>query len=321
MGGGAAMRSAAAKVVGIGGVLRRAPAPPAAPQSVRSASRSGGVPAIASAKGGEVAPGDVPQAAAQMPAWEVDDWDLAAFEEGPAGEPMARVVFGGVPSYDEAKAATAELKDAIDKVYLSSTSTAGCEDQLPADQASGLPLLANSVETQSLVIGDALAAYPAPKHAVQAFTLLSQSPVAQSVVASLASDPNFWSAAMQNDAVKDFLQSQNSSIQLPYMETKVEESGDDALSDDWKSPRKVEEISEGGHDNGLMTILRNIKLSVEEMVSNIPSFLANIFSLPSAEKTSTNEGNAGPAFNEKAFGVSFMGLALLAIIIVLLRRG
>lgn len=317
------MRSAAAKVVGIGGVLRGAPSLPAASQSVRSASRSGGVLAIVSGKGGEVAPGDVPQAAVQMPAWEVDEWDFAAFEEGPVREPMARVVFGGVPSYEEAKAATAELKDAIEKVYLSSTNTSRWNDQLPADQASGLLLCANSAETQSLAIGDALAAYPAPKHAVQAFTLLSQSPAAQSVVASIASDPNVWNAFMQNDALKDFLQSQNSTgIQFPYVEPKVEESGGGKL------PRKVEEISEGGHNGGLMTILQNIKpilqnikVSVEEMVSNISSFLATIFSPPSAEKTTTNEGNAGPAFNEIAFGASFMGLALLAIITVLIRRG
>ncbi|XP_030445115.2 uncharacterized protein LOC115667688 isoform X2 [Syzygium oleosum] len=311
MGGGAAMRSAASMVAGIGGVLRGAPAPPAAPQSVRSAARSGvRVPAIASAKGG-----DAPQGATapQMLAWEADDWDFAGFEEEPVGQPMARVVFGGAPSYEEAKAATAELKDAIDKVYLSTTNITGCEDQLPAE-------LSNSFQSQSSVTVEALVTNPVPKHAVQAFTLLSQSPAAQSVVASIASDPKVWDAFMQNEALKDFLQSQNSIHQFPFMEPKVEESADDDLSDDWKSPRKVEEISEGGHENGFMTILQNIKLTVEEMVSNISSFLANIFSPPSAEKTSmNNEGSAGP-FNEKALGASVMGLALMAIIVVLIKR-
>ncbi|KAF8026068.1 hypothetical protein BT93_F2781 [Corymbia citriodora subsp. variegata] len=318
MGGGAAMRSAAAKVAGIGGVLRGAPASPAAPQSLRSTSRPGRMPAIVSAKGNEIAAGDFPQAAAQKLAWEVDDWDFAGFEEEPVGEPMARVVFGGVPSYEEAKAATAELKDAIDKVYLSSPNITGCEYQHPADQASGLPLLANSVETQSSVISEALATCPVPKHAVQAFKLLSQNPAAQTVVASIASDQNVWDAFMNNEALKDFLQSQNSRIQFPTMVPKVEESADDALSDDWKSPRTDEEITEGGRENGFMTILENIKLTVEEMVSNISSFLANIFGAPSAEKASSDNdgGIAGPAL-----GASFMGLALLAIIVVLIRRG
>ncbi|XP_056167740.1 uncharacterized protein LOC115666662 isoform X2 [Syzygium oleosum] len=311
--GGAAMRSAASKIAGIVGVLRGSPASPAPPQSVRSGSASssaGRVPAIVLARGA----GDVPQATAQMLAREVDDRDFAGFDEEPVGQPMARVVFGGAPSYEEATAATAELTDAIDRVYLSTTNTTGCEDQLPAE-------LSNSVQTQSSVTVEALVTNPVPKHAVQAFTLLSQSPATQSVVASIASDPKVWDAFMQNEALKDFLQSQNSTVhQFPFMEPKVEESADDDLSDDWKSPKKVEEISEGGHENGFMTILQNIKLTVEEMVSNISSFLANIFSPPSAEKTSTNnEGSAGP-FNEKALGASVMGLALMAIIVVLIRR-
>lgn len=59
--------------------------------------------------------------------WEmVDDWEFAGGVEeevsmvGPTavserGEPMARVLFGGVPSLDEAKEATTVLKDALDK--------------------------------------------------------------------------------------------------------------------------------------------------------------------------------------------------------------
>ncbi|XP_056167739.1 uncharacterized protein LOC115666662 isoform X1 [Syzygium oleosum] len=315
--GGAAMRSAASKIAGIVGVLRGSPASPAPPQSVRSGSASssaGRVPAIVLARGA----GDVPQATAQMLAREVDDRDFAGFDEEPVGQPMARVVFGGAPSYEEATAATAELTDAIDRVYLSSTNTTGYDDQLPADQASGLPLLSNSVEIQSSVTGEALATYPEPIYAVQALTLLSQCPAAQGVVASIASDPNVWNAFMQNGALNDFLQSQNSTgIQFPYMEPRVEESADDAISDDEISSRNVEEISEGGHENELMTILQNIKLTVEEMVSNVSSFLANIFSPPPAKNSSTNnEGNAGPAP-----GASVMGLALMAIIVVLIRRG
>ncbi|KAK3427084.1 hypothetical protein EUGRSUZ_F03390 [Eucalyptus grandis] len=322
MGGGAAMRSAAAKVAGIGGVLRRAPAAPSAPQSVRSGSGpgSGWAPAIVSAKGDEVAAsaGDAPHGkAAQMAAWEVDDWDFGGLEEKLVGQPMGRVVFGGVPSFEEAKAATDDLKDAIDKVYLSSTNITGWEGQLPADQASGLPVLTNSVETQSSVIGEALATFPVPKHAVEAFKLLTQSPEAQTVVASIASDQDVWDAFLKNKALQDFLQSQNSSIQFPYMEPKVEKSADDAFSDDWKSPRVDEETSEGGHKNGFMSFLQNIKLRVEQMVSNISSFLADIFTPPSVEKMSSNsDGNAG-----LAVGASFMGLALLTLLVVLIRRG
>ena len=45
----------------------------------------------------------------QGPAWDTDDLIMAA------GEPMPRVVFLGAPSFDEAKEATVELKDALDE--------------------------------------------------------------------------------------------------------------------------------------------------------------------------------------------------------------
>ena len=36
----------------------------------------------------------------------------------PAGEPMSRVVFGNVSTFDEAKEATTEMKEAIDKYTM-----------------------------------------------------------------------------------------------------------------------------------------------------------------------------------------------------------
>jgi hypothetical protein len=66
------------------------------------------------ASGGEVAAG------MQRPAWEVDEWELAGGVEEEmvvdSAEPVARVVFwGSPPSLQEAKAATCELKDALQK--------------------------------------------------------------------------------------------------------------------------------------------------------------------------------------------------------------
>ena len=102
---------AAAKVAGIGvanaGIRRGiSGGTPPVEQSMRNASSP--VSAIMSSKasGGEVAAG------MQMPAWEVDEWELA----GGVEEEMVRVVFRGAPpSLQEAKAATCELKDALQK--------------------------------------------------------------------------------------------------------------------------------------------------------------------------------------------------------------
>lgn len=116
MGGGGAMRTAA-KLAGTGVAsagIRGAPAASPAEQSVRQASRP--VSAVLSSQGAkatEVAP--LHSAASS----DMDDWEHAFVDEPflGAGEVMPRVVFGNVPSFQEAKEATSELKDAIEKYF------------------------------------------------------------------------------------------------------------------------------------------------------------------------------------------------------------
>lgn len=120
MGGGAAMRTAA-KVTGFAGMqsaLRgRAAMGPPVEQPVRKASVP--VSAVVSSSASQSAKAANDAAPLQRPALEIDDWEFAdgddfGFSAG-AGEPMARLVFGGAPTLQEAKDATTELKDAIDK--------------------------------------------------------------------------------------------------------------------------------------------------------------------------------------------------------------
>ncbi|WVZ04133.1 hypothetical protein V8G54_024939 [Vigna mungo] len=107
MGGGGAMRTAA-KIAGIGvskSGLRGSTAALPTEQSVRSASRSSSVAGVSAqgAKTAEVAP-----LHAASP-W--DDWDFADDSDFVA----PRMVFGSAPTFEEAKEATTELKDAIDQ--------------------------------------------------------------------------------------------------------------------------------------------------------------------------------------------------------------
>ena len=113
---------AASKVAGLGvgagvyGGLRGA-APAAAP--VEQAVRKSSVPVSAILSSSSSASADV--APVQRPAWELDGWEFAGGEDDlvmAAGEPMPRVVFAGVPSFEEAKEATIELKEALD-MYIS----------------------------------------------------------------------------------------------------------------------------------------------------------------------------------------------------------
>ena len=116
----------AAKFVGIGaaaaGGLRGVPLGPPAEHSVRNASRSvleaASSPPPLRAKAADVAP------LYTAASWELDDWEVTGDDgelimEGGGEAVPPRVVFGGVPSFQEAKAATSELKDAIDKYSAS----------------------------------------------------------------------------------------------------------------------------------------------------------------------------------------------------------
>lgn len=124
MGGGEFVR-AAAKIAGAGAVnagVRGASTAPQFGQLLRGVSRpasvfvasSSPVPPAKAAAGSEVE-------AVQKPAWEIDDWEFANWEDGLAVEaagPKPRIVFGAVPSFEEAKEATTDLKEALDKYVV-----------------------------------------------------------------------------------------------------------------------------------------------------------------------------------------------------------
>ncbi|KAJ1441955.1 hypothetical protein SESBI_01165 [Sesbania bispinosa] len=327
MGGGGTMRTAA-KIAGIGVArsgFRGSPSTIPAEQLVRNSSRPVSSAGVSSqgAKTAEVAP--LHTAAS----WDLTDWEFADGGDlvMEAGEPMPRVVFGDVPSFQEAKEATTELKDAIEKMYLSSDSSQ-CEASSPGSEISVLsPTLFEPV-TKSCVV-EAISNPSVPNHAIQAFHLLSSSAEAQTVVASIACDPNVWKAVMQNPAVSTFFQSQQmvTDFEAEGTPEKVVELTNGAAvagSEAVETPEKVEEHeyrSENVFD--FMGILQNLKLTVTDMVSRVSSFLQNIF--PTAEK---EKATADADVNTKAnfmdytnfLGGTFMGLAVLVIMVVLVKR-
>ncbi|XP_021894677.1 uncharacterized protein LOC110812259, partial [Carica papaya] len=212
MGGGAMRTAAKVANIGVGGIRGAGfPSIPAVTEQsmMRSASKQVS-PAIVSASHSKV--DGVAQV--QRPSWEVDDWEFIGSGEERVvsdprgGEPMGRTVVQGPPSLQEAKDATTELKDALDKVYLSSPKSTGFEDSFASEagHVPSLSLLSNAYCLESRP--SETKAVPVPKHAMQAFALLSESPEAQNVVASIASDPKVWDAVLKNDALLQFLDSQ-----------------------------------------------------------------------------------------------------------------
>ncbi|XP_047149211.1 uncharacterized protein LOC124821382 [Vigna umbellata] len=309
MGGGGAMRTAA-KIAGIGvskSGLRGSTAALPTEQSVRSASRSSSVAGVSAqgAKTAEVAP-----LHAASP-W--DDWDFADDSDFVA----PRMVFGSAPTFEEAKEATTELKDAIDQIYLSPDSS---KFSSPGDEVSTLSPTLYEPVNRSCVI-DAISNPSVPKHAIQAFNLLSTSHEAQAVVASLASDPNVWNAVMENPAVYRFFQSQQTVSDSGAVETTEEveklstfsSEGDETL----EKMEATAESDSGSMFSDFMGFLQNLKLTVTELVSSVSSFLQNIFPSPDTQKMAADaDGNIKSSF----MGGTFIGLAVLVIMVIVTKR-
>ncbi|XVE80265.1 hypothetical protein DITRI_Ditri14bG0126100 [Diplodiscus trichospermus] len=218
------------------------------------------------------------------------------------GEPMARVLFGGVPSLDEAKEATADLKVALDKAYLSTPHLDGLA------QVSRQSLLSNPEETKDCVASD-VKAVSLPKSAIQAFKLLNESSAVQSVVASIATDPNVWNAVMNNLEYIEFIQS--------YKTNEFEDHGSHQSSE---PSVKVEDYFDASQpkdsENPFSDFLQKMKTNVVEMVNKATDLVQSLF-------TSTSENpqeDAGSSYFDKKIGTSLMGLALMVIVVVVLKR-
>ncbi|GMJ11478.1 hypothetical protein HRI_004817000 [Hibiscus trionum] len=261
--------------------------------------------------GGICSASDMTVSVNQMASWEmVDDWEFAGGveEEVPTaisggGKPMARVLFGGVPTLEEAKEATTDLKDALDKAYLSSpNSTADAH-------SSRSPLL--SEETKDCIAYDVKATL-APKPAVQAFKLLNDSPGVQSIVASIAADPNVWNAVLHNPAYMDFIRSHKTGYAFENIGSHGGCESSSVKIEDYFDANQPQEVR-----NPFLDFVENCKTSVVEMANKATDFLQNLFTLPSGE---TEKGNAGSNYFEKTIGASLMGLAVMVIMVVLLKR-
>ncbi|KAK6946821.1 hypothetical protein RJ641_000294 [Dillenia turbinata] len=334
--GGGVMR-AAAKSAGVGVVhsaMRSMPSVPKAEHSVSAASRSvsrsiSAVAATADGKPGVVLSVNTASSATlQKPSWEVDDWDFVNGEEDrmvlKTAESMPRLVFGGVPSLDEAKEATFELKEALEKVYLSSPRSTVSADSSLADKNSE-----NVETTKACVTSEASIVFPGSKSAIQAFKFLKENTDAQHVVASIASDPNVWNAVMQNGALQEYLESRKIGASCLTAQPYVTETVAEGVLKVQESAKTFEYSSHEDEPNKsrrgrFICFLMNVKRSVVEMVSNLPDFLQNLFEGPASEKVGADDedqSGQGKFFIKALEATSLFGLVVLVIMVVVLKRG
>ncbi|CAI9088629.1 OLC1v1023017C1 [Oldenlandia corymbosa var. corymbosa] len=311
MGGGAAMR-AAAKAAGAG-ILNNGLRIVVPDYSASSASRkviqlqSMSVSTSANAVKTDISdPDTVP---VHRPCWEFEDWELAGGDEELSGltqEGFSRLVFGAAPSLDEAQEATSELKDVLDKAYLSS----------PVSPRSWHSQSEVS-DTKPLRSSEKVLAASSPKHAMEAFKFLNESPAVQNVVASIACDPNVWNAVLLNPTLQEYIQSQNiGAFGVDQCENEL--TGTDILSP--RSHQRHDGADDPGESNpsiGIVDYLRELKLTVVDMLSNLGDYFQILFGGYDGEN---NSKGTMSSFVDKALGPSLLGLAIMVILVVVLKR-
>lgn len=253
-----------------------------------------------------------------------DYWEFAGgVEEELYGTnyPPPRVVFGPVPTLEEAKEATSDLKEAIEKVYFSSETTALQESPVAQTDLKFQPDSFGNSSTMMSATGRSSCLSSGSRHVIQAFSLLKESSEAQNIVASLASDQNVWDAVLKNEKVVEFCRSHQTDLF-----SKGGSANSDAESVADNEVEKIldcfmEKTEENRSENGFMHFVNVVKQKVSELVSSLSELINSIFSSPAA-KASAADGSSSWNQNETAAvaGGSFLALALAAILVILVKR-
>ncbi|KAF6161046.1 hypothetical protein GIB67_007687 [Kingdonia uniflora] len=254
MGGGAVMRSAAAKITGLGLIHGYRGIPSSIPLSERVVSARNSAIASQSTVG------------------------ISLSRQINEEERVIKTVFDDVPTLHEAKEATMDLKEALEKLYHSCDATA----------------TAKSRHT------DLSGSY----HAVQAFSLLRDSPEIQNVVASLVSDRNVWEAMMKNEEVTQFYKNLNNNMNGSTFKVGDERNGMNESADFF-----------GSSFDGFASLVQTVNVKVLEMVRKLSEFLQNILSVA--------EGGLSriAGFHIlSSTGPALMALTVASIMVVMVKR-
>ncbi|KAL9264490.1 hypothetical protein AKJ16_DCAP06040 [Drosera capensis] len=294
MGGGGAMRAAAAKIAGISTfAARRHHHHPDAPASFLARTTTAVVSRSDEAALSSQPVSPTMAAAVARKALEEEEWDVVGEETREMEGTAMRIVFGPAPSLEEAKEATSELREAIDKMYFSSPSSPRSADNVLATRGFGYGALSQPDQMEHKA-----------RPVIETFMLLKKDPVAQTVVASIACDPNVWNAVLQNEALQGYLMS----------------GAADAVYGDLQSPRSFTDssaVEDHGSEYGIMDFVEDAKNKVLDMVSKMTDFVHNLFNGPASKNAfGFMEGNQGTVV-----GGSFMALAVMVIMVVLVKRG
>ncbi|VAH87857.1 unnamed protein product [Triticum turgidum subsp. durum] len=205
-----------------------------------------------------------------------------------------REVFGPVPSHEEAMAATLDLRDAT-KVAQETF-----QDHLHSEASK------HEEKHDSLSVASGSSA-----RVIEAFTMLHESPEAQDVVASLASDKNVWEAVMKNKKLVEFYKTNLSESSSVTDEAEQSDAESSQSSNGVVSPA-----------DAFSDYIQMMKAFVSEMVTNLSSIMQDLVAT-SDEGQSKGRLKTLIINSKKDFTngpSSFVLLAIASILVVLLKR-
>lgn len=237
--------------------------------------------------------------AAHWPEFEFNEWELAGGSEDnvESVNSAPRLIFGPVPTLEEAEEATKDLKDGMEKVYFTSQHTRESDHEVCQDIHSGECSTVSSV----------------PNHVLQMYSLL-QTREAQDVVSSIASDKNVWDAMMNNEKVIQFFK--NPAPAVAEIHEQLAESVAKNESADEFSPTMEAKETAGN------SFLETCKIKISQMVSGISDFVKDFFGISTGD-SSSSKGKSGSSFTDDTnamLGASFLATAVAVILVVFLKR-
>lgn len=111
---------------------------------------------------------------------------------------------------------------------------------------------------------------------------------------------------------------------VPFADKDPNKYASDAESETHQSPKWFNESSssaESESGNWFTNYLQKVKDTVVEMMSSLSDFFQNLFSSAYENASMVADGTGKTSYVDRTVGASLMGLAVMVIMVVVLKRG
>ncbi|KAK8966820.1 hypothetical protein KSP40_PGU001424 [Platanthera guangdongensis] len=266
--------------------------------------------------------------ATHWPEFEFDEWELAGGKEEniESVDIAPRLIFGPVPTLEEAEGATTDLKDALENGR-------GSRGKLPLRGSGGsapgkffifhsqlaqtlsYPGLANKSPAELAYERDEIVGL---KRVFSIVDIIDDDSklifYLQVVASSLASDKNVWDAVMNNEKVVQFLENPLPAF-AEIHEQPAESVAENESADEFSPTVQAKETSGN-------SFLKKVQIKISQMVIGISEFVKDFFGISIGDSSSSNDksGSSATDNTKAALGASFFAVAVGVICVILLKR-